>query len=71
MIPFEAFIPPIKCDGQLTRERWQLINALIACANGLQHDEIIADFSRAWGVSRQRLKAEIKTFRLHSPPMLQ
>lgn len=71
VIPFESFIPPIKRDGKLTPERWQLINALIASTNGLQHDKIIADFCGAWGISPDRLKSLIKAFRLHSPEMLQ
>lgn len=64
--PFES-----KRDGKLTPERWQFINALIARTNGLQHDEIITTFCDAYGLSRRGLKAEIKTYRLHSPPMLQ
>jgi hypothetical protein len=64
------FSPP-KRDGKLTPWRWLHINALIACTNGLRHDEIITAFCETYGLSRRRLKAEIKTFRLHSPPMLQ
>jgi hypothetical protein len=60
-----------KPDGKLTPERWRRINDLIGRTNGLQHDQILTDFSRMWGLSRHRLKAEIKTYRLHSPPMWQ
>lgn len=64
------FAPP-KRDGKLTPERWRIINRLIGRTNGLKHDELIVDFSRACGLSHRRLKAEIKTYRLASPPMLQ
>lgn len=66
--PFAATSKP---DGKLTPERWRVINQLIGRTNGLQHDELIADFCDAYGLSRRRLKAEIKTYRLASPPMLQ
>lgn len=70
MIPENPFAVP-KRDGKLTPERWRGIHRLINHTNGLQHDEIIANFSRAYGISRHELKALLKTYRLHSPPMLQ
>ena len=58
-------------DGKLTPERWRYINELIASTNSLRHDDLIAHYGSIWGLSHRRLKAEIKTYRLHSPPMLQ
>ena len=60
-----------KRDGRLTRDRWAILNIIIASTPGLQHDEILTSFCETYGVSRRQLKAEIKTFRLASPPMLQ
>jgi hypothetical protein len=69
-VPENPFAPPKPDDeGKLTPERWQFINLLMGRTN--KHDKLIADFGRMWGVSRRRLKAEIQTYRLASPPMLQ
>ena len=70
MMPENPFAPARR-DGKLTPERWLGLNALITHTDALRHDELITGLSCAWGISRRRLKAEIKTYRLHSPEMLQ
>ena len=71
MLIENPFIAPIKRDGKLTPERWYALHLLIGRINALEHDAIITAFCEVYGLSRRHLKAQIKAFRLASPPMLQ